>query len=163
VRLVALFILVYKYRKSKTEREKKKIYNFYLKQTDYINNWDLVDLSASYVVGGYLIDKDKKVLEKLAHSKKIWERRIAMIATFAFIYQGDSEWTFKIARILLKDEHDLIQKAVGWMLREVGKRISEIKLEKFLQANIKTISRTTLRYAIERFPESKRQHYLKLR
>jgi 3-methyladenine DNA glycosylase AlkD len=162
-RLVALLILVHNYKKAKTEKEKKKIFNFYLTQTKYINNWDLVDLSASYIVGDYLLDKDRKILEKLARSKNIWERRITVIATFAFIYRGEPEWTFQITRILLKDPHDLIQKAVGWMLREVGKRVSEKKLENFLDKNTKNMSRITLRYAIERLPESKRKYYLNLK
>ena len=150
---------------------KKEIVEFYLAHTKYINNWDLVDLSAGYILGNYLIDKNhsttlmasRKILLKLAKSKNLWEKRIAMIATFAFIYEGESEWTFKIAKILLHDEHDLIQKAVGWMLREVGKRVSEKELENFLKENAKTMPRTMLRYAIEHLPEPKRQYYLKLR
>ena len=142
---------------------KKKIYRAYLAHTAYINNWDLVDLSAGYIVGKYLLKRDRKILLKLAQSKNLWERRIAMIATFAFIYEGEFEWTFKIAKILLHDEHDLIQKAVGWMLREVGKRVSQKELEDFLKENAKTMPRTMLRYAIERLPEPKRQYYLKLR
>ena len=162
-RLVALLILVHKFKQAKTEEEKKKIYNFYLTQTKYINNWDLVDLSASYIVGNYLIDKNKKILEKLAKSKNLWEKRIAVISTFAFIYKGESEWTFKIIEMLMKDKHNLIHKACGWMLREVGKRVSEKKLERFLDKNVKIMPRTMLRYAIERLPESKRRYYLKLK
>ena len=160
-RLVALLILV---DKTKKEKEvKREIVEFYLAHTAYINNWDLVDLSAGYIVGKYLLKRDRKILLKLAQSKNLWERRIAMIATFAFIYEGEFEWTFKIAKILLHDEHDLIQKAVGWMLREVGKRVSQKELEDFLKENAKTMPRTMLRYAIERLPEPKRQYYLKLR
>ena len=162
-RLVALLILVHKFKQAKTEEEKKKIYSFYLTQTKYINNWDLVDLSASYIVGNYLIDKNKKILEKLAKSKNLWEKRIAIISTFAFIYKGESKWTFKIVEMLMKDKHDLINKACGWMLREVGKRVSEKELEKFLDKNWKIMPRTMLRYAIERLPESKRKYYLKLK
>lgn len=162
-RLVALLILVHNHKQSKLEEQKKKIYTFYLKQTRYINNWDLVDLSAHYIVGDYLLNKNRKILEKLARSKNIWERRIAIISTFAFIYAGESEWTFKIVKMLLKDKHDLIHKACGWMLREVGKRVSEEKLEKFLKENIKNMPRTMLRYAIERLPEKKRKYYLKLK
>ena len=170
-RLCALLLLVHQYRKTKIERNKKEIFDFYLKNTVYINNWDLVDLSAGYIVGDYLIDKNhstklmasRKILKKLAKSKNLWERRIAMIATFAFIYQGEYKDTFQIAEILLEDKHDLIQKAVGWMLREVGKRVSEKELENFLKKYAKKMPRTTLRYAIERFPEPKRQMYLKMK
>jgi 3-methyladenine DNA glycosylase AlkD len=162
VRLCALLILVHKYKQTKDQKEKKKIVDFYLKNTRYINNWDLVDLSCHYTVGNYLIDKDRKILFKLAKSKNIWQRRIGMISTFAFIYAGEYKTTFEIAEILLHDKHDLIQKAVGWMLREVGKRVSEKELEKFLNKHAKTMPRTALRYAIERLPEQKRQFYLKL-
>ena len=161
-RLLSLLILILKYRAGDLV-VKKKIYRAYLAHTAYINNWDLVDLSAGYIVGKYLLKRDRKILLKLAQSKNLWERRIAMIATFAFIYEGEFEWTFKIAKILLHDEHDLIQKAVGWMLREVGKRVSQKELEDFLKENAKTMPRTMLRYAIERLPEPKRQYYLKLR
>ena len=160
VRLVALLILVHKY---KTEPLKKKeIYNFYLKNTRNINNWDLVDLSVHYTVGDYLIKNDRKVLIKLAKSKNIWERRIAIISTFAFIYKGESKWTFKIVDMLINDKHDLIQKACGWMLREVGKRISEKDLTLYLDKNSKNMPRTMLRYAIERLPEKKRLYYIKI-
>jgi 3-methyladenine DNA glycosylase AlkD len=167
VRLIALLILVHKYKllnktkNNSNEIEKKKIINFYLKNTKYINNWDLVDLSCHYTLGNYLIDKNRTILKKLAKSKNIWERRMAMISTFAFIYAGEYKWTFEIAEMLLKDEHDLIQKIIGWMLREVGKRVSIQELEKFLNKNKKMMSRTTLRYAIEKFPEHVRKEYLK--
>lgn len=160
-RLVAVLILVDKYKKG-NEKTKKEIVGFYLAHAKYINNWDLVDLSAHYILGNYLIKKDRKILFKLAKSKNIWEKRIAIISTFAFIYNNEFEDTFKIAEILLVDKHDLIHKAVGWMLREVGKRVSEKELEKFLNKNHQSMSRTTLRYAIERLPEEKRQYYLKL-
>ena len=160
VRLVALLILVHQYKHSKNEASKKIIYNFYLKNTKFINNWDLVDLSASYIVGNYLINKDRKILLKLAKSKNIWERRIAIISTFAFIYKGESDWTFHIVKILLNDTHDLIQKACGWMLREVGKRVSEIDLTSFLDRYGSQMPRTMLRYSIERLPEKKRLYYL---
>jgi len=160
VRLVSLLILVHKYKKSKSEIEKKNIYNFYLKNTQYINNWDLVDLSAHYTIGNYLLNKDKKVLLKLAKSKNIWERRIAIISTFAFIYKGESEWTLNIVKMLMNDKHDLIQKACGWMLREVGKRVSENKLTLFLDKYSSQMPRTMLRYSIERLPEKKRLYYL---
>lgn len=160
-RLVAVLILVDKYKRG-DEINKKEIVKFYLTHTKHINNWDLVDLSAHYVLGNYLINKDRKILFKLVKSKNLWEKRIAIISTFAFIYNGEFKDTFKIAEILLKDKHDLIHKAVGWMLREVGKRVNEEELEKFLNKNHKIMSRTTLRYAIERLPEEKRQYYLNL-
>jgi len=163
VRLVALLILVHQYKKSKEKSQKKKIIDFYLKNTKYINNWDLVDLSAHYTVGNYLIrNGNKKILEKLAKSKNIWERRIAIISTFAFIYNNEYEWTFNIVDMLMKDNHDLIHKACGWMLREVGKRVSEKKLMGYLDANNTKMPRTMLRYAIERLPEEKRLYYLNL-
>jgi len=160
VRLVAILILVHQYKKSKNEIDKKKIVNFYLKNTKYINNWDLVDLSAHYTIGDYLFDKEIKILEKLAKSKNLWERRIAIISTFAFIYKGESERTFKIVNMLMSDKHDLIHKACGWMLREVGKRVSEKDLISFLDLNTNRMPRTMLRYAIERLPENKRLYYL---
>ncbi|MBP9695384.1 MAG: DNA alkylation repair protein, partial [Candidatus Magasanikbacteria bacterium] len=141
--------------------ERKVIYEFYLKNTKYINNWDLVDTSAGYIVGGFLHNKPKTILTKFAKSKNLWERRIAIIATFYDIYAGKADETFRIAKILLSDEHDLIHKAVGWMLREVGKRCGEEIEEAFLQEHYHSMPRTMLRYAIERFPEKKRQFYLK--
>lgn len=158
-RLISLLILVAKF-KHATESVREKLYNFYMKNSKNINNWDLVDLSADKIVGAYLIDKDKSVLFKLAKSSDLWERRISMISTFHFIKNGIFEVTFQIAEILLNDEHDLIQKAVGWMLREIGKRDLEPE-EEFLKIHYKQMPRTMLRYAIERFPEAKRQAYLK--
>ena len=157
-RLVALFILVDKYKKAGDD-EKKKIYNLYLKNTKNINNWDLVDLSAPNIVGAYLIDRPRGVLYKLAKSKNLWERRIATLATFTFIRNNDFKDALKIAEALLKDEHDLIHKAVGWMLREIGKRNQEVE-EKFLRKYYKQMPRTMLRYAIEKFKEDKRRFYL---
>lgn len=158
-RLICLLILVIQFQKG-NENERKEIYNFYLKNTKYINNWDLVDLSAPKIIGPYLENKDKSILYKLARSKNIWEKRIAILSTFHFIYKGQSQDTLKIALILKDDEHDLIHKAVGWMLREVGKRCSREKEEKFLKKHYKTMPRTMLRYAIEKFPEKKRKQYL---
>lgn len=163
-RLTGLLILVRQYQDSEKLREKsenfrKKIFNFYLNNTRQVNNWDLVDLSAPNIVGEYLLDKDRKVLYKLAKSKNIWERRIAILATFAFIKKDDFTDTIKIAGQLLQDDHDLIHKAVGWMLREVGKRNMEVE-EKFLKKYKNIMPRTTLRYAIERFPEKKRKSYM---
>ncbi len=158
-RLTAVIILVEQFKRANPVVQ-KKIFDFYLGNTEYINNWDIVDLSAPNIVGGWLLNKNKDVLVKLAKSKSIWERRIAMLATFAFIYDGEDEYTYKIAEILLQDEHDLIQKAVGWMLREAGKRVSQQEEERFLAKHYKTMSRTMLRYAIERFEEPKRKAYL---
>lgn len=163
VRLVSLLILVHKYKLAKLQKDEKTqklIYNFYLKNTKYINNWDLVDLSSSYIIGDYLINKDRTILKKLAVSKNIWERRIAIISTFNFIYNKESKWTFMIVKMLMSDSHDLIHKACGWMLREVGKRVREDDLIDFLDENSHIMPRTMLRYAIERLPEKKRLYYL---
>jgi 3-methyladenine DNA glycosylase AlkD len=156
-RLVALLILVEKYER---ENNKKQIVDFYLKNTRNINNWDLVDLTSHKILGDYLLDKDRSLLIKLAHSEDLWEKRISIISTFAFINKNQSEDSFKIAEILLNDKHDLIHKAVGWMLREVGKRVSQDAEERFLKKHYKTMPRTMLRYAIERFDEKKRKYYL---
>ncbi len=166
-RLVAILILVDKFRTADIKQDtksKKEIYDFYLNNTNKINNWDLVDLSASYIVGNYLFDKknsEKKILEKLAKSNNLWERRISIISTFAFIYKGEYENTFKIVKILMNDKHDLIHKACGWMLREVGKRISEVPLLRFLDEYSSQMPRTMLRYSIERLPDNTRKYYLK--
>lgn len=160
-RLTSLMILVNQFKKVDNPLQAKRIFDFYLSHTDRINNWDLVDLSAGYIVGGYLIDKPISILIKLAKSKNIWERRIAIIATFKFIYEKRYKETFTIAKLLLNDTHDLIHKAVGWMLREVGKRCGEKIEEEFLIKHYKKMPRTMLRYAIERFSKEKRQTYLK--
>jgi len=159
-RLIALLLLVHNFITG-DEEKRKEIFDFYLAHTQYINNWDLVDLSADKIVGEYLKNHDRSVLTKLARSNILWERRIAMIATFAFIKNGQYTDTFTIADILLHDKHDLIQKAVGWMLREVGKRIAEKVEEDFLKPRYKTMPRTTLRYAIERLSRERREQYLK--
>jgi len=159
-RLTALFILVLQFKKA-SPIEQKDLYNFYLRHTNRINNWDLVDSSAHHIVGGYLVDKDRKVLRELAQSQSLWERRIAIIATAKFISLGQSKDTFDIATILLHDKHDLIHKAVGWMLREVGKNCGEDTEEEFLKQHYKVMPRTMLRYAIERFDEPLRQRYLR--
>jgi len=158
-RLTALLILVHQY-KMGNEPTKEKIAKFYLKHTKYINNWDLVDLSASYILGEYLFDKDRAVLYKLVKSKNIWERRIAIITTHMFIRKGEYKDTFALAEILLTDTHDLIHKAVGWMLREVGKRVSRPALVSFLEMHTPHMPRTTLRYAIEHFSELERKKFL---
>ena len=158
-RLLALLILVSKYVKG-NETAKKEIYKLYLNKTKYINNWDLVDVTAQHIVGDYLMDKNKAPLYSLVRSEDLWERRIAIMATFYFIRNERYEDTLKIAKILLSDKEDLIHKAVGWMLREIGKRDMVIE-EMFLKQHYKEMPRTMLRYAIEKFPESKRQQYLK--
>lgn len=158
-RLIALFILIEHFKKA-DEHTKKIIFNFYLRNTKRVNNWDLVDLSAERIIGVYLLDKDKSMLFKLARSKKLWERRIAIMSTFHFIKNGNYETTLAIADMLLKDEHDLIHKAVGWMLREIGNRNLKVE-ETYLEKHYKIMPRTMLRYAIEKFPEKIRQAYLK--
>lgn len=158
-RLLALFILVHNASKG-DESIKKNIYELYLTSTQFINNWDLVDASAQHIVGPYLMNKSKRPLYRLAKSKNIWERRIAIMSTLHFIRQHDFSETLKIAEILISDKEDLIHKAVGWMLREVGKR--HLKTEEvFLKRYYKKMPRTMLRYAIEKFPATKRQRYLK--
>lgn len=158
-RLVALLILLKRYSQADSGN-KKKLAEFYLKNTANINNWDLVDLSCHYILGDYLLNKPRIILYKLVKSKNLWERRIAIISTFAFIRNKEFGDTLKISEILLNDQHDLIHKAVGWMLREVGKK-DNLALENFLQKHYKSMPRTTLRYAIEKFGQAKREFYLK--
>jgi len=158
-RMLSLLIFIQKYVRG-TEEERKKIYDFYLVNTSFINNWDLVDLSAEHVVGHFLMKGSRRPLYQLAKSKSLWERRIAILATFHFIKQHEFSDTLKIAAILLSDKEALIQKAVGWMLREVGKRDLDAE-EQFLMKNYQRMPRTMLRYAIERFPEEKRKRFLK--
>ncbi len=157
-RLVGLLMLVEKYKRTNKE-DKANIFNFYLKNTKNVNNWDLVDLSAPNIVGDFLSDKNKNVLYDLAISKNIWERRISIISTSNSIRKEEFDDALRISKILLKDTHDLIHKAVGWMLREVGKKDIKV-LEEFLKEHYKNMPRTMLRYAIERFPEEKRKKYL---
>ncbi len=154
---IALRALVEKYKKTK---QKKEIYEMYLHNTKQINGWDLVDISAWKIIGDYLLDKDKSILYKLAKSSNLWEKRIAIVSTYAFIREGMFEDTPKISEILLKDKEDLIHKAVGWMLREVGNRNQDVE-EKFLMKHVKQMPRTMLRYAIEKFNDEKRKYYLK--
>lgn len=158
-RLIALLILVAQFQEG-SEKEQEQIFKLYLKNSKHVNNWDLVDTSAPAIVGGYLLNRDRSILKTLATSKNLWQRRIAILATFHFIYDGDSADTIKIARILLKDEHDLIHKAVGWMLREMGKRVSEEKLLKFLDQHAAKMPRTMLRYSLEKLPADLRRHYM---
>jgi len=139
---------------------RKKIFNFYLNNTQFINNWDLVDSSAPQIVGGYLWDKDRDVLYRLARSRQLWKRRIAIMATFHFLKRGDYTDTLKIAEMSLSDPEDLIHKALGWMLREVGNRNREVE-ESFLLRHYQRMPRIMLRYSIEKFPESRRQQYLR--
>ncbi|MFH1849557.1 MAG: DNA alkylation repair protein [archaeon] len=155
LRLVGLLILVEQFPKNK-----KEIFEFYLKNAKRVNNWDLVDLTAPKIIGAYLKDKDRSILYILANSQNLWERRISMLATFHFIRDNDFSDAMKIAEILLSDKQDLMHKAVGWMLREIGKRDLKAE-ERFLKKHHKQMPRTTLRYAIERFEETKRQAYLK--
>lgn len=161
-RLVALFILVRRFEKG-GGKEQKTIFDFYLNNTKYINNWDLVDTSAHKIVGAYLFQNKKliTILSSLSKSKNLWEKRIAILSTFYYIGKGKSTEAFKIAELLLSDKHDLIHKAIGWMLREVGKNCSQKEEEEFLKTHISELPRTTLRYAIERFPEKLRQEYLR--
>ena len=158
-RLCALLILVDKFAMANLV-EKKKIYNFYIKHARQINNWDVVDLSAPKIVGKYLLDKPRNILYTFARSKNLWEKRIAIVSTYEFIKNREYKDTLKIAEILMHDTHDLIHKAIGWMLREIGKK-SLNTLKSFLKKFKVKLPRTALRYAIERFPEKERKIYLK--
>ncbi|MDP2632784.1 MAG: DNA alkylation repair protein [Candidatus Curtissbacteria bacterium] len=157
-RFVALAILVNKFKKA-DNFQREEIFDFYIKNAKNINNWDLVDSSAPYIVGEYLAGRGKAILYKLAGSGNLWERRIAIVSSSGFIKRGEYEDTFAISEILLSDSCDLIHKAVGWMLREVGKRNSG-ELEKFLKKHQKNMPRTMLRYAIERFDVNKKRFYM---
>lgn len=172
-RLTALFILVRQFKGANargptsskdSEANKKAIYELYMSHTKWINNWDLVDSSAGYIVGEYLDGRPEKmmVLQRLAASELLWERRIAMIATFQYIYNGRADEALIIAEQLLYDKHDLIQKAVGWMLREIGKRVDHSLLTQFLDEHAATMPRTTLRYALEHLSPERKAHYMSL-
>ena len=159
-RLIALIILTNQFKKSKKDKlEQRQIFGFYLKNTSRINNWDLVDLSAPSIVGEFLQKEDTGILRQLANSGNLWERRIAIISTFPFIKKNNFGETLTISNILIEDKHDLIHKAVGWMLREIGKRNKNV-LEFFLSQRHKKMPRTMLRYAIERFPEDERKKWM---
>lgn len=158
-RFLALVALVEKYKRASHEIERKKYCDFYIRSSRRVNNWDLVDVSAPYIAGEYCVTKGPTLLRKLARSKSLWERRIAIVATFAFIKRDRPEQAIRIAKILMRDKHDLIQKAVGWMLREAGKKNVSILLS-FLDRNVTSMPRTMLRYAIERLPDEQRAHYL---
>jgi 3-methyladenine DNA glycosylase AlkD len=160
-RLCALLLLVHNFERGNA-KTRRSIYRLYLANTARVNNWDLVDLSAPRIVGEYLREtKDSgKILMTFARSKNVWQRRIAILSTLPFIVHGRHVPTFNVARVLVRDEHDLIQKAVGWMLREVGKRVSQDTEEEFLQKYYKDMPRTMLRYAVERFPKKLYRAYL---
>jgi 3-methyladenine DNA glycosylase AlkD len=157
-RLTSLFILVRKFTKG-DEEERGRIFSIILANTGRINNWDLVDSSAPYIVGPWLIDKDRSVLDRLAESSLVWDRRIAIMATLAFIKAGDFHWTFRLSERLLRDPHDIVHKAVGWMLREVGNRDRAAE-EEFLAGRYRDMPRVMLRYAIEKFEPQRRREYL---
>jgi 3-methyladenine DNA glycosylase AlkD len=162
-RLIALLILLIQYKKAnkeKNENKKQEIFNFYLKNTKNINNWDLVDLSCRDIIGNFLLDKDRKLLYQLAKSSILWERRISIISTFAFIAKSQLEDTIKLAELLLQDKHDLMHKAVGWALREAGKKDKNVLLT-FLNKHSKVMPRTMLRYAIEKLTEKEREFYMR--
>jgi 3-methyladenine DNA glycosylase AlkD len=158
-RLSALMIMRFKYQSSNI-KDQSVIVRFYLKNTKNINNWDLVDLSCSYILGNWLINKERNILYKLAKSKNLWEKRISIVSTFAFIRGGQFTDTLKISKILINDKHDLIHKAVGWALREVGKKDKQTEIN-FLDKYYRIMPRTMLRYAIEKFSEKDRKFYLK--
>ncbi len=157
-RLSSLMILRMKYQNANT-KDQSAIVRFYLRNTKKINNWDLVDLSCHYILGNWLLDKDRKILYRLARSKNLWEKRISIITTFAFIDEGQFTGSLKLAEILLNDKHDLIHKAVGWVLREIGKKDKKTEID-FLNKHYKTMPRTMLRYAIEKFSDKERKFYL---
>lgn len=158
-RSAALFIMIFQFEKS-DEVNRKRIFRTYVKYRKFVNNWDLVDLSAPKIIGAYLLEKDRKLLYTWARSKKLWEKRIAIVASYTFIKVDQFKDTLALAQILMQDPHDLIHKAVGWMLRELGKRNRQV-LEKFLQKHHHKMPRTMLRYSIEHFSKTKRSFYLK--
>jgi len=159
IRLFALLLLVYRFSKSNAD-EQEKIYHIYLKNTKYVNNWDLVDSSAHYIIGAFLENKDRSVLYDLLKSNSLWERRIAIMSTFYFIKNNQFDDALHISEKLLRDKEDLVHKAVGWMLREIGNRDLNIEIT-FLKIHYKIMPRTMLRYAIEKFSKEDRQKYLK--
>lgn len=159
-RLFALLVLVAKYQdKNSSNGLQREIYNFYIENIGQVNNWDLVDVTTSHIIGNYLYNKDKSVLYEFANSNDLWKKRVAIVSTFYFIKQGSYEDTLNIADILLKDTHDLIHKAVGWAIRNVGNKNEQVML-KYLQPRYKTMSRMSLRYAIEKLDKELRQKYL---
>lgn len=157
-RLFALIVLVDQYQRQDNQEE---IFQFYLKHKKHVNNWNLVDSSAHLIVGAHLFDKDKSLLLELAASDSLWDRRISIVSTWYFIRQEKLDWTFKLAKLLINDDHDLIHKAVGWMLREAGKKDEEA-LKAFLNKQATRMPRTMLRYSIEKFTPQERNFYLKM-
>lgn len=165
-RLAAVILLAGQIKQPKiSSQDRSKIYQMYLKnvRAGRVNNWDLVDLSAGYIMGTWLADKPKDILFELANSPSLWCRRAAIMSAFEFIMRGDATTSLQLAQKLLYDPHDLIQKAVGWQLREIGKRVNRKTLLDFLDAHAATMPRTTLRYAIEHLSPSQRQHYMQLK
>ena len=158
-RLCALLIVMEQFKKA-SGSERKALYEFYLRNASHINNWDLVDVTCPHVVGAYLLDKDRSILYELAASDNLWEQRIAMVSTVAFIRKREYTDTLALAERLMTHTHDLMHKAVGWMLREVGKKDRDT-LSDFLERNATQLPRTALRYAIEHYPEEQRQYFLK--
>lgn len=161
-RLAGLIILATRYPKA-DESTQQAIYEIYLKNvlSGRVNNWDLIDVTAEFVIGEHLINRPRTVLFELAESDNLWQRRVAVLSSFAFIKMGDPTTTLDLAELLIRDQHDLIQKAVGWMLREVGKRIDEALLVDFLEQHYRIMPRTMLRYAIERLIPAQRTHFMK--
>ncbi len=161
-RMAALIGLMKQFQKSKKDEDvQQRIFEIYLNNLDYINNWDLVDVTCRDIIGAYLLHRERDILYELAHRSHLWAQRVAIVSTWYFITRNQFSDTLRISEILLSHQHDLIHKAVGWMLREVGKR-DELVLEEFLDTHLQQMPRTALRYAIERFPESKRKYYLTL-
>ncbi|HRX64229.1 MAG TPA: DNA alkylation repair protein [Candidatus Absconditabacterales bacterium] len=158
-RMSGLLCLVYKYEFEKDETREKNIFDFYVKNLEYVNNWDLVDVTCPKIIGDYLLDKEKDILYNFAKSENMWIQRVAIVSTWTLIKNGQLKDTIKLAEILLDHEHDLIHKAVGWMLRELGKK-DKCLLEKFLEKNVKLMPRTMLRYSIERFGDQERKFWL---
>lgn len=160
-RFLALVVLAEQYKKADTEQA-EQLYRFYLSNMKYVNNWNLVDTSAHLIVGQHLLDKNRDILVTLAQSGDLWERRIAMVSTWMFIRHGDFAWTYRLAEMLLLDEHDLMHKAVGWMLREAGKKDVN-QLLAFLNLHAAIMPRTMLRYSLEKLPDVQRKHYMALK
>lgn len=162
-RLCGLLILCYRYKRRKTaDNEREEIVRFYLRNARYCDNWDLVDLTCRDILGEYLVNRDRSILYRLAGSDCLWERRIAIVSTWAFIHRDDFTDTLALAEQLLGDPHDLMRKAVGWMLREVGKR-DRATLTAFLEKHAADMPRTALRYAIEHYPEEERRYFMDMK
>ncbi|MCI6161263.1 MAG: DNA alkylation repair protein [Prevotella sp.] len=159
VRMCALLLLIHML-KGADETRKKEVFDFYLSHTGHINNWDLVDVSAPTIVGKYLQDKDRTILYQLAESQSLWENRIAIVSTYSFIKKGDLADTYALAGKMMHHPHDLMHKAMGWMLREAGK-IDKSSLAAFLEKHHREMPRTMLRYSIEKFPQEERKHFMK--